>query len=138
MHPNDGRVVSNFIIQALKGEALTIYGDGLQTRSFCYVDDMIEALVRLMNSDDRLTGPINIGNPTELTISALAKKIIKISGSKSKITFKKLPLDDPKQRKPDITLAKKELDWVPKIEIEEGLIKTIEYFEYLLKNDPRI
>jgi UDP-glucuronate decarboxylase len=138
MHPNDGRVVSNFIIQALKGEAITIYGDGLQTRSFCYVDDMIEAMVRLMNSDDRLIGPINIGNPTELTISELAKKIIKISGSKSKITYKKLPLDDPKQRKPDITLAKKELDWVPKIEIEEGLIKTIEYFDYLLKNDPRI
>jgi UDP-glucuronate decarboxylase len=138
MHPNDGRVVSNFIIQALKGVAITIYGDGSQTRSFCYVDDMIEGMVRLMNSDDRLTGPINMGNPTELTILELAKEIIKISGSKSKITYEKLPFDDPKQRKPDITLAKKELDWAPKIEIEEGLIKTIEYFDNLLKNDPRI
>jgi UDP-glucuronate decarboxylase len=138
MHPNDGRVVSNFIVQALKGNAITIYGDGSQTRSFCYVDDMIEAMVRLMNSPDPLTGPINIGNPTEFTILELAKKIIKISGSKSKITYEKLPIDDPKQRKPDITLAKKELDWLPKVEIEEGLIKTIEYFENLLRNDPRI
>ncbi|MGB2929858.1 MAG: UDP-glucuronic acid decarboxylase family protein [Desulfobacterales bacterium] len=138
MHPNDGRVVSNFIIQALKGVAITIYGDGSQTRSFCYVDDMIEGMVRLMNSGDHLTGPVNMGNPTELTILELAKKITKISGSKSKIIYEKLPLDDPKQRQPDITLAKKELDWVPKVEIEEGLIKTIEYFDNLLKNDPRI
>jgi UDP-glucuronate decarboxylase len=138
MHPNDGRVVSNFIIQALKGVAITIYGDGSQTRSFCYVDDMIDGMVRLMNSGDHLTGPVNMGNPTELTILELAKKIIEISGSKAKIIYKKLPTDDPKQRKPDITLAKKELDWVPKVEIEEGLIKTIEYFDNLLKNDPRI
>lgn len=138
MHPNDGRVVSNFIIQALKGVPITIYGDGSQTRSFCYVDDMIEGMIRLMNSDDHLTGPINMGNPIELTILELAKKIIEISGSKSKIIYEKLPTDDPKQRKPDITLAKKELDWFPKIEIEEGLIKTIKYFDNLLKNDPRI
>jgi len=138
MHPNDGRVVSNFIIQALKGVAITIYGDGSQTRSFCYVDDMIEGMVRLMNSGDHLTGPVNMGNPTELTILELAKKIIEISGSKSKTIYEKLPTDDPKQRKPDITLAKRELDWVPKVEIEEGLIKTIEYFDNLLKNDPRI
>jgi len=138
MHPNDGRVVSNFIIQALKGVPITIYGDGSQTRSFCYVDDMIEGMIRLMNSGDHLTGPINMGNPIELTILELAKKIIEISGSKSKIIYEKLPTDDPKQRKPDITLAKKELDWFPKIEIEEGLIKTIKYFDNLLKNDPRI
>jgi len=138
MHPNDGRVVSNFIIQALKGVPITIYGDGSQTRSFCYVDDMIEGMIRLMNSGDHLTGPINMGNPIELTILKLAKKIIEISGSKSKIIYEKLPTDDPKQRKPDITLAKKELDWFPKIEIEEGLIKTIKYFDNLLKNDPRI
>ena len=135
MHPNDGRVVSNFIMQALKGEGITIYGDGSQTRSFCYVDDMIEGMVRLMDSSDSFTGPVNIGNPTELSILGLAKKIIDITGSKSKIKYKKLPLDDPKQRKPDITLAKKELGWVPKVEIEEGLTKTIEYFENILKNN---
>ena len=138
MHPNDGRVVSNFIIQALKEVPITIYGDGSQTRSFCYVDDMIEGMIRLMNSGDHLPGPVNMGNPTELTILELAKKIIEISGSKSKIIYEKLPTDDPKQRKPDITLAKKELDWFPKIEIEEGLIKTIKYFDNMLKNDPRI
>ena len=133
MHPNDGRVVSNFIMQALKGEGITIYGDGSQTRSFCYVDDMIEGLVRLMDSRDSFTGPVNIGNPTEFSILELAKKIIGITGSKSKIKYEKLPIDDPKQRKPDITLVKKELGWLPKVEIEEGLTKTIEYFENFLK-----
>ncbi len=135
MHPNDGRVVSNFIMQALKGKGITIYGDGSQTRSFCYVDDMIEGLVRLMDSSDSFIGPVNIGNPTEFSILELAKKIINITGSKSKIKYEKLPLDDPKQRKPDIALAKKELDWVPKVEIQEGLKKTIEYFENILKNN---
>jgi UDP-glucuronate decarboxylase len=135
MHPNDGRVVSNFIMQALKGKGITIYGDGSQTRSFCYVDDMIEGLVRFMDSSDSFTGPVNMGNPTEFSILELAKKIIEITGSKSKIKYEKLPLDDPKQRKPDITLVKKELGWVPKVEIEEGLIKTIEYFENFLKNN---
>ena len=135
MHPNDGRVVSNFIMQALKGEGITIYGDGSQTRSFCYVDDMIEGMVRLMDSSDSFTGPVNIGNPTELSILELAKKIIDITGSKSEIKYEKLPLDDPKQRKPDIALAKNELGWVPKVEIEEGLTKTIEYFENFLKNN---
>jgi UDP-glucuronate decarboxylase len=135
MHPNDGRVVSNFIMQALEGKGITIYGDGSQTRSFCYVDDMIEGLVRLMDSRDSFTGPVNIGNPTEFSILELAKKIIDITGSKSKIKYEKLPLDDPKQRKPDITLVKKELDWLPKVEIEEGLTKTIKYFENILKNN---
>ena len=135
MHPNDGRVVSNFIMQALKGNGITIYGDGSQTRSFCYVDDMIEGMVRLMDSSDSFTGPVNMGNPTEFSILELAKKIIDITGSKSKIIYEKLPLDDPKQRKPDITLAKKELGWVPKVEIEEGLTKTIKYFENILKNN---
>ncbi len=135
MHPNDGRVVSNFIMQALKGEGITIFGDGSQTRSFCYVDDMIEGMVRLMDSSDSFTGPVNMGNPTEFSILELAKKIIDITGSKSKIKYEKLPLDDPKQRKPDITLVKKELGWVPKVEIEEGLTKTIEYFENFLKNN---
>ncbi len=135
MHPNDGRVVSNFIMQALKGEGITIYGDGSQTRSFCYVDDLIEGMVRLMDSSDSFTGPVNMGNPTEFSILELANKIINITGSKSKIKYEKLPLDDPRQRKPDITLAKKELGWVPKVEIEEGLTKTIEYFDNFLKNN---
>lgn len=135
MHPNDGRVVSNFIMQALEGEGITIYGDGSQTRSFCYVDDMIEGLVRLMDSRDSFTGPVNMGNPSEFSILELAIKIIDITGSKSKIKYEKLPLDDPKQRKPDITLVKKELGWLPKVEIEEGLTKTIEYFDNFLKNN---
>ena len=138
MHPNDGRVVSNFIMQALKGEGITIYGDGSQTRSFCYVDDMIEGLVRLMDSSDSFTGPVNIGNPTEFSILELAKKIIDITGSTSKIKYEKLPLDDPRQRKPDIKLVKKELGWVPKVEIEEGLTKTIKYFENILKNNKNL
>jgi UDP-glucuronate decarboxylase len=132
MHPNDGRVVSNFIVQALKGEPITVYGDGSQTRSFCYVDDMVEALIKLMNSRDDLTGPINLGNPSEFTILELAEKVIKLTNSKSKINFKPLPKDDPKQRKPDISLAKKELQWEPKVSLEDGLKETIEYFKKIL------
>lgn len=128
MHPNDGRVVSNFIMQALRGEDITVFGDGSQTRSFCYVDDMIDGLVRLMNSPDDFTGPANLGNPTEFTILELAEKVVGMIKSKSKIICKPLPQDDPKQRKPDITLARERLDWSPTIPLEEGLIKTIEYF----------
>jgi UDP-glucuronate decarboxylase len=131
MHPNDGRVVSNFIIQALKNEDITIYGDGSQSRSFCYVDELIDGFIRLMASDD-FTGPVNLGNPVEFTIKELAEKVIKMTNSKSKITLNPLPQDDPKQRQPDITLAKKELNWEPKIKLEEGLVKTIKYFETLL------
>lgn len=132
MHPNDGRVVSNFIVQALKGDPITVFGDGSQTRSFCYVDDLIEGIVCFMNSRDDLTGPVNLGNPAEFTILKLAEKIIELTGSKSKIIYKELPFDDPKQRRPDITLAKKELGWEPKIELKEGLIKTIAYFDNLI------
>ena len=132
MHPNDGRVVSNFIIQALKGEDITVYGDGTQTRSFCYVDDMIDGLVRLMNSPDEFTGPVNLGNPDEFSILALAEMIIKITGSKSKIKFSPLPYDDPKQRKPDITIAKKYLNWQPRIDLESGLRNAVQYFKKIL------
>ncbi len=132
MHPNDGRVVSNFIVQALQGHPLTIYGDGSQTRSFCYVDDLIEAFVRLMNTDDSFIGPVNTGNPREFKILELAKKVILLTGSKSKIVFKPLPADDPLQRKPDISLAKKHLAWEPRISLEEGLIPTIKYFDRIL------
>jgi len=132
MHPNDGRVVSNFILQALRGEAITIYGDGSQTRSFCYVDDMVDGLIRLMNSPDDLTGPINLGNPEEITILELADKIIKLAASRSEIIFKPLPADDPRQRKPDITLAKEKLGWSPWASLEEGLGKSIAYFDTLL------
>ena len=128
MHPNDGRVVSNFIAQALKDIDITIYGDGQQTRSFCYVDDLLEGMVRFMKTSSDITGPINIGNPNEFTILELAKKVIELTNSKSKITFKPLPKDDPLQRKPDITLAKDQLNWIPKVQLEEGLLKTIEYF----------
>ena len=128
MHPNDGRVVSNFIVQALKNIDITIYGDGQQTRSFCYVDDVLEGMVRFMKTSSDITGPINIGNPNEFTILELAKKVIELTNSKSKITFKPLPKDDPLQRKPDITLAKDQLNWIPKVQLEEGLLKTIEYF----------
>ncbi len=128
MHPNDGRVVSNFILQALRNEPITVYGDGSQTRSFCYVDDLIDGLVRLMNTPPDVTGPMNIGNPVEFTILGLARKTIELTGSKSEIIFRPLPEDDPVQRKPDITLAKKELHWEPKIELVQGLKKTIEYF----------
>ncbi len=128
MHPNDGRVVSNFIVQAIKGDDITLYGDGSQTRSFCYVDDNIEGMIRLMNKDDFM-GPVNIGNPGEFTIKELAEKVVEITGSKSKLIYKDLPSDDPKQRQPDISIAKKELDWEPTINLEEGLKKTIAYFE---------
>jgi UDP-glucuronate decarboxylase len=135
MHPNDGRVVSNFIIQALKNKPITIFGDGTQSRSFCYVDDMIEGFVKLMNSSDQFTGPVNLGNPCEFTILELAKKVIEITGSKSKLAFKELPSDDPRQRKPDITLAKKKLEWEPKTQLEKGLRNTVVYFEELLINN---
>ena len=128
MHPNDGRVVSNFIVQALKGEDLTVYGDGLQTRSFCYVDDLIEGFVRLMNQTETV-GPINLGNPGEFTMLELAQEVLRLTGSKSKIVHKPLPADDPKQRRPDITLAKKHLQWEPKVPLAEGLAKTIAYFK---------
>lgn len=128
MHPNDGRVVSNFIVQALKGEDITIYGDGRQTRSFCYVDDLINGLIKLMNTADEFTGPVNLGNPAEFSMLELAQKVVELTGSKSKIVFKSLPADDPKQRQPDIALARGKLNWEPKIALEEGLKKTIEYF----------
>jgi UDP-glucuronate decarboxylase len=127
MLPDDGRVVSNFIVQALRGEDITVYGEGTQTRSFCYVDDLIEGMARMMGSDDFI-GPVNLGNPEEYTILALAKKIISLTGAKSKITHKPLPADDPLQRRPDISLAKQKLNWSPKISVDEGLRKTIEYF----------
>jgi len=129
MHPDDGRVISNFILQALRNEPITIYGDGSQTRSFCYVDDMVDGLIRLMNSPDDFTGPVNLGNPDEISILELAEKIIQMTGSKSKITFKPLPADDPKQRQPLIELAKEKLGWTPEVPLEEGLKKTIAYFE---------
>ncbi len=134
MHPNDGRVVSNFIVQALKGEPITIYGDGSQTRSFCYVDDQIEALVRLMDSADDFTGPVNVGNPAEFSVRELAEKIIDLTGSGSRLSFKPLPQDDPKQRCPDISLAREALGWEPKVALEEGLKHTIPYFEELMAN----
>jgi UDP-glucuronate decarboxylase len=136
MHPYDGRVVSNFILQALKGEPLTVYGDGKQTRSFCYVEDLIEVLVRLMdNTLDDFTGPLNLGNPREFTILELAEKVRALTGSRSSIVFNPLPSDDPVQRKPDITLAKERLGWAPKVNLDEGLMKTIGYFEALLSRD---
>lgn len=132
MDANDGRVVSNFIVQALKGEDITIYGDGTQTRSFCYVDDLIDGMVKLMNSRDGLTGPINIGNPDEFTMLELAEKVIELTDSKSKLIHMELPQDDPLQRQPDITLAKKELGWEPNIKLEQGLVKTIDYFKTVI------
>jgi UDP-glucuronate decarboxylase len=139
MHPNDGRVVSNFIVQALRGEDITIYGEGLQTRSFCYVDDLIEGFIRFMDlpcGDDGapgFPGPINLGNPGEFTIRQLAEKVITLTGAKSKLVFKPLPADDPMQRQPDITRAKEYLDgWAPQVPLEEGLKKTIAYFDKLL------
>ena len=134
MHLNDGRVVSNFIVQALNGKPLTVFGDGTQTRSFCYVDDLIEGLIRLMQSHDDFTGPVNLGKPGELTILELAEKVIELSSSKSEIIFKPLPSDDPKQRRPDISLAREILEWEPKVELEEGLKKTIAYFDEILAN----
>jgi len=132
MHPNDGRVVSNFIVQALQGKDITLYGDGSQSRSFCHVDDLIDGMIRLMNSRESFTGPVNIGNPNEFTIRELAMKIIQLTGSTSKIVYMPLPADDPTQRQPDITLAKKELQWEPKIMLEEGLLKTIDYFKSII------
>jgi UDP-glucuronate decarboxylase len=132
MHPNDGRVVSNFIVQALQGKDITIYGDGSQTRSFCYVDDLIAAMVKMMNSEEGFTGPVNIGNPGEFTMLELAQLVLKLSNSKSKIVYQPLPSDDPKQRQPDITLAKAKLAWEPKVKLEDGLKETIAYFKKLL------
>jgi UDP-glucuronate decarboxylase len=132
MHPNDGRVVSNFIVQALKNEPITVYGDGTQTRSFCYVDDLIEVFVRLMDSPDDFSGPVNTGNPVEFTILELAEKVIEMTESKSIIDLKPLPQDDPTQRRPDITLAKEKLNWDPQIKLDQGLVKTIEYFKNII------
>lgn len=132
MHPNDGRVVSNFIVQALRGEPISIFGDGRQTRSFCYVDDLIGGLIALMNTSDEVTGPVNLGNPVEFTIAELAERVIGLVGSPSKIVFHPLPQDDPRQRRPDIAMARRELAWEPKVQLEEGLRKTIDYFEQLL------
>ena len=135
MHPNDGRVVSNFIMQALRGEDITLYGDGRQTRSFCYVDDLIEAMTRMMATGPEEAGPINIGNPGEFTIEQLGELVIELTGSKSKLVYRPLPSDDPKQRQPDISRAKAALGWEPKVELREGLTKTIAYFEDMLRND---
>jgi UDP-glucuronate decarboxylase len=132
MHPNDGRVVSNFIVQALKNEEITIYGDGQQTRSFCYVDDLIEAMVRMMATGPEFTGPVNIGNPGEFTMLELAEIVLRVTGSRSRLSFKPLPSDDPKQRRPDISLAKQVLGWEPKVALEDGLKETIAYFRNLL------
>jgi UDP-glucuronate decarboxylase len=132
MHPHDGRVVSNFIVQALKGEDITIYGDGLQTRSFCYVDDLITGFLKLMDSPDEVTGPINLGNPGEFTMLELAEAVLKLTGSRSKIAHKPLPADDPKQRQPDITRARTQLGWEPTVPLEEGLKPTIAYFRAIL------
>ncbi len=132
MHPNDGRVVSNFIVQALKGKDITIYGSGQQTRSFCYVDDLIDGMVRMMNSDPAFIGPVNIGNPGEFTMLELAELILKIVGGKSKLVFEPLPQDDPKQRQPDIALAQSALSWEPKVKLEDGLKETVSYFKTIL------
>jgi len=134
MLPHDGRVVSNFVMQALTGKDITIYGEGNQTRSFCYVDDLIEAMIRVMATPDDFTGPINIGNPTEFTIRQLAEEVISLTGSKSRLIFKPLPVDDPKQRQPDISLAKKTIDWSPSVELKSGLEKTISYFRAQLQS----
>jgi UDP-glucuronate decarboxylase len=135
MHPNDGRVVSNFIVQALKDEAITIYGDGSQTRSFCYVEDLVDGLMRLMATGQDVTGPINLGNPGEFSMLELAEMVISLTGSKSSITFHPLPVDDPRQRRPDISLAKDVLGWAPRVPLEEGLRRTIDYFDNLLAED---
>jgi UDP-glucuronate decarboxylase len=136
MHPNDGRVVSNFIVQALKGEDITLYGDGLQTRSFCYVDDLVRGLIGLMNTGDEVTGPINIGNPGEFTIRQLAEEVIALTGSASQLVFRPLPQDDPKQRRPDIAKARQILGWEPAIALRDGLSRTISYFDSLLSQRP--
>ena len=136
MNPNDGRVVSNFIVQALRSEPITIYGDGNQTRSFCFVDDLIEGLVRLMESEDGFAGPVNLGNPREFTVRALAEKVVELTGSRSRIVYRPLPVDDPRQRQPEIKLATEKLGWTPKVQLEEGLKKTIIYFDELLSHPP--
>jgi UDP-glucuronate decarboxylase len=136
MHPNDGRVVSNFIIQALRNEDITIYGTGNQTRSFCYVSDLVDGLMRLMQTPDEVTGPVNLGNPVEFTIRQLAETVISFTGSSSKIAYRPLPEDDPRQRCPDISLAKELLGWAPQVQLSDGLMKTIEYFERLLRSSP--
>lgn len=133
MHHADGRVVSNFIVQALQGEPITIYGDGLQTRAFCYVDDLVEGFLRLMDSNETVTGPMNLGNPGEFTIKELAEKVVAMTGSRSEIIYHDLPVDDPKQRQPDISLAKRELGWEPEIALDQGLFYTVDYFRNLLK-----
>jgi len=133
MHPNDGRVVSNFIVQALKGEDITIYGNGLQTRSFCYVDDLVNGLIAMMGTDDSINGPINIGNPGEFTMLQLAEAVIRLTGSKSIIRHEPLPADDPMQRQPDIAKAREILHWEPVVQLEEGLSKTIEYFKQIIR-----
>jgi len=132
MHPEDGRVVSNFIVQALRGEDITIYGDGMQTRSFCYVDDLISGIIKMMQSESGFTGPVNLGNPSEFTIAELAKKVISMVNSKSRVIHLPLPQDDPKQRQPNIALARENLDWEPTVSLDDGLVKTISYFEKLL------
>jgi UDP-glucuronate decarboxylase len=136
MHPNDGRVVSNFIVQALRNKPITVFGDGNQTRSFCYVDDLADGLVRLMESPDDLTGPVNLGNPNEFTIRQLAEKVIALTGSRSKIESRPLPADDPRQRQPDISLARSALKWTPTTQLEEGLKKTIAYFDAVVAELP--
>jgi len=135
MHPNDGRVVSNFIVQALKGEDITIFGDGQQTRSFCYVDDLIEAMLRMMEGPADFTGPVNVGNPSEFTMLELAETVLRLTHSKSKLVYKPLPKDDPHQRKPDIDLVKEKLDWVPQVSLEDGLKETIAYFKKEIANN---
>jgi UDP-glucuronate decarboxylase len=132
MHPNDGRVVSNFIVQALRNEDITIYGDGSQTRSFCYVDDLIDGMLKAMNTEEDFTGPVNLGNPSEFTMVELAEKVLRLTSSKSKMVFKSLPQDDPKQRKPDISLAKAKLNWQPKMGLDDGLKLTVDYFKATL------
>lgn len=138
MHPNDGRVVSNFIVQALQNKPITVYGDGSQTRSFCYVDDLIDCMIRIMDTPSSFTGPVNMGNPSEFTILELAQKILELTNSRSTIDFQPLPGDDPKQRRPDITKAKEELGWSPKVPLEEGLKKTIDYFAKMLQKETAI
>ncbi|MBS0606724.1 MAG: SDR family oxidoreductase, partial [Verrucomicrobia bacterium] len=135
MHPNDGRVVSNFIVQALLNQPITIYGEGLQTRSFCYVDDLLEGIVRLMESEEGFTGPVNLGNPVEFKIAELAELVLELTGSGSELVHRPLPSDDPKQRKPDIGLAQEKLNWSPKTQLKEGLMKTIAYFDVVLREN---
>jgi UDP-glucuronate decarboxylase len=135
MHPNDGRVVSNFIVQALLGRDITVFGDGLQTRSFCYVDDLVDGLVRMMATSDHVTGPVNLGNPNEFTMLELAEKVIELTGSHSRVVHRPRPQDDPRQRRPDISKAKEELGWKPDTQLKEGLLRTIQYFDRLLSDE---